>query len=301
MACLRKGCNQPSWTALAGSGIGQGVCEAHFKETAKEIGNNWPGLEGTYVLNYTMIEVLLMDNARFIELLQKLNHAMERQAQQAKEALKRPFYKRIAHDKPYVRLSTVLEHYESVCWFPEVHVLPLGLLSESDFFYYIKNGLVLKDYGAGVKHGEFTHRLQWHAISRAITQDFTISIAPGWKHSALELYTKLGAPEARGGVQGGNTGSSLWGRLFDRGGLDGGNFEPDTAHRNMLRAAGLQTLQQSLSRRLQKRREEVLWGENQIVPPILKELNRPENLHLNAGRKSYWKPLLSKTGSCTLK
>src|SRR5262245_52120369 len=28
MACLRKGCNQPSWAALASTGIGQGMCAA---------------------------------------------------------------------------------------------------------------------------------------------------------------------------------------------------------------------------------------------------------------------------------
>lgn len=290
MPCLRTGCNQPSFKDLAGAGIGRGMCKPHFTEIVQEIHKNWPNLPGTYVANYAMIELMLLDNQNFIANLQKLNNAMARQAGVQREAVKSPFYRRIAEDKPYVRLSVVLEKYESNCWFPKVHVLPLGLLSEADFFFYIQNGLVLKDYGAGVKHGEFTHRLQWHAIARAITQDFTIPMGPGWYHSVLELYTRLGHADARNGREGGNTGSSLWGRLFDRGGLGGGNFEPDTAHRNMLNGAGLETLQRSLSRRLQKRREELIWSENVVVPPILKELNRPENVNsLNGGQKFYWR------------
>ncbi len=87
----------------------------------------------------------------------------------------------------YVKLSRALEYYEGYCWFPATRALLGGLLSASAFFEAQRMGLN-KDPGAGKAHGDQSHRLQWHAIMRCMTSDFTLTIAPGWHHTPLQLF-----------------------------------------------------------------------------------------------------------------
>jgi hypothetical protein len=154
-------------------------------------------------------------------------------------------------DVNWLRLSSVLSHYEKKCGFPPDVLLPMGILKTPDFYFYIRRGYVLKDYGAGVKHGEFTHRLQWHIIMSVITADFTrhFNSAAGWSHTPLELYVKLG--ELTG----------IWDVLFDNQGFGTTEHElgryPDKFHSWLLENGDrLGKLHGFLSRRETKRREE---------------------------------------------
>jgi hypothetical protein len=86
-------------------------------------------------------------------------------------------------------LSRALEYYEGYCWFPANRSMLTGLLAADGFFESLRLGFN-KDPGPGAKHGEQSHRLQWHAIMRAMTNDFDQPIyrAGGWKHSPLQLF-----------------------------------------------------------------------------------------------------------------
>lgn len=87
-------------------------------------------------------------------------------------------------------------------------------------------------------------------------------------------------------MQGGNTGGDLWGRLFDRGGLGNGYYEPDTFHGDVMHASELSVLRHSLSCRLRKRREELLAAEDEVVPGLLADLNEHGG---NGDQRAHWK------------
>jgi hypothetical protein len=96
-----------------------------------------------------------------------------------------------------LKLSRALEYYEGYCWFPANRVLLTGLLSGPDFLKSLRYGFN-KDHFPSRKHGEQSHRLQWHAIMRLATNGFTQSVATaqGWRHSPLELFYHMTVGEA---------------------------------------------------------------------------------------------------------
>jgi hypothetical protein len=150
----------------------------------------------------------------------------------------------------WLRLSSILSHFEKMCGFPEDVLLPMGILTSEIFYSYIRRGYILKDYGAGVKHGEFTHRLQWHVIMRVITNNFSKARSGSWDHSPFELYTSFGQkPNLR-----------LWGFLFDKPG-SGNDKEffnhPDAFHARVLNEKAMfPKLAEFVARRETKRRQE---------------------------------------------
>ena len=107
----------------------------------------------------------------------------------------------------YTKLSVVLSEYEKYCWFPPNHEIFIGFVPSEDFQDYIARGLMPKDPGAGVLHGDFTHRLQWHVISRIITREFSTCKRTGWRKTPLDLYTSLGQAPA--------TTNNVWFKLLD--------------------------------------------------------------------------------------
>jgi hypothetical protein len=147
----------------------------------------------------------------------------------------------------WLRFSSVLTHFEKKCWFYEDVLLPMGVLNSPEFYHYIRCGYVLKDYGAGVKHGEFTHRLQWHVIMAVATESFTRPIARGWDHSPFDLYTSLGKQQNWG----------IWTRLLDKPG-DGTFTHPDSFHQWLLQNAPA-TIKAFLVKRETKRREQFIY------------------------------------------
>jgi hypothetical protein len=164
--------------------------EANFSTFAPDDGDRQ-----SWFADYQRIEALMKDRS-------------------AVRALLEPLDDELAKNKN-LTLTRLLEKYEAKCGFPTVHVIPLGVLPASEFLRLIAMGLLVKDYGAGVAHGELTHRLQWHAIMRAVTKGFTVAFdeEAGWRHSPFELYTAMGRPPLD---EGDLTRASLWGRLVDQ-------------------------------------------------------------------------------------
>lgn len=107
-------------------------------------------------------------------------------------------------------LSYTLKHFESLCWFPQTDVIPIGILPADDFYAMIARGMMWKDVGAGLNHGIYAHRLQWHVVMAWVTNDFTTARAEGWDHGAYDLFCSMGENEAKD--------VNLWGRLFDASG-----------------------------------------------------------------------------------
>ena len=251
MACIMQGVNGIACGNAAPDsarwGVGE-VCETHFQRNMAIIQRACPGLSADLVKDYARIEVLMRNNALVVQYLKLLDGEMTKlssmlndiidfqkeayeEQQQGTAKMKsvgsggsvsRYHTIELLSDREYMRLSRLLEHFEAKCWFPSTHLLPIGILDADGFFWLIENGYMVKDYGAGVEHGEFTHRLQWHCISRAITRHFTDPNpgSNGWHHSPLELYTKLGSAQARLPVEGNDMDfcpqqSTLWGYLFD--------------------------------------------------------------------------------------
>jgi len=146
----------------------------------------------------------------------------------------------------YSKLSVVLAEFEKYCWFPPNHEIFIGFVPTGNFQDYIAKGLMPKDPGAGVLHGDFTHRLQWHAISRIITREFSTCRRDGWKKTPLELYTSLGRAPA--------TTNNVWFKLLD----EPSQFyrHPDNFH-NFLKDGGkFGLLSDCLKRRYESRRAE---------------------------------------------
>jgi Family of unknown function (DUF5636) len=182
------------------------MCDAAFNIVKDSVTRNRSHGAQEYHADYARIFTVLIDRPQIAKILTRLGNVMSFIAAAPPEVV-------------WLRFSSVLSFYERKCWFPEDVLLPMGLLSSDDFYYYIRLGYVLKDYGAGVKHGEFTHRLQWHVIMYVATEGFTRAIARGWDHSPFDLYTSLGRPENRG----------LWVSLLDNRG-EGGFSHPDSFH-----------------------------------------------------------------------
>ncbi|MEZ2347712.1 LirA/MavJ family T4SS effector [Terriglobus sp. RCC_193] len=107
-------------------------------------------------------------------------------------------------------LSYTLKYFESLCWFPQTDVIPIGILPANEFYAMIERGMMWKDVGAGLNHGIYAHRLQWHVLMAWVTNDFTLARASGWDHGAYDLFCSMGENEAKD--------LNLWGRLFDASG-----------------------------------------------------------------------------------
>ncbi len=71
-----------------------------------------------------------------------------------------------------------------------------AVLSAEAFMKYSEEGALFKDVGAGLLHGEFTHRIQWYVLFHAMSGGFengaVKEAAPkGWNHTPRELLIKI--------------------------------------------------------------------------------------------------------------
>jgi hypothetical protein len=101
-----------------------------------------------------------------------------------------------------------------------------------------------KGPGAGLEHGDFTHRLHWHVISRVIAKRFTVPKSAGWNHTPLELHTSLGQGQALA--------ANMWFKLLDDN-ADPGFTSPDKFHKHV-RTGDYRILSINVARRYDKRR-----------------------------------------------
>ena len=145
---------------------------------------------GGFLNDYVLLYLLLQSNTILPEKIVKLGKACV------------PDYKGKRRG-----LSHYLKHFESLCHFPDVEVVPTGVLSPQEFYDMISRGVMWKDVGAGIKHGLYSHRLQWHAVLAVVTNDFVTARAPGWNHGAYDLFVSQGSLEARR--------LNVWGKVFD--------------------------------------------------------------------------------------
>lgn len=250
--CRRSGCAKAPLPDCARWGLdANGACADCFQRAIDEVKRFAPTISNAYLEDYARIFLLFEDKAKCNNYLEQFSAGLAHMAV-ANPALKPPG--KHEGDGLYVRLSMALETFERQCWFPTGHLIPLGVLTSADFLHYIRLGYVLKDYGAGVKHGEFTHRLQWHVIMRANTAGFADANpkSQGWNKTPLDLYTTLGKSETNAEAPG------LWGHLLDRPGYGTTYHYPDTLHKEILKDTNAQVLVHNLSRRERKRREEFI-------------------------------------------
>ena len=147
-------------------------------------------------------------------------------------------------------VSKALEYYEGLSWFPPNRVLLTGYLSANDFMASIRLGMNT-DPGAGVAHGALSHRFQWHAIMRVMTNEFTEAYTTCWNHSPLQLFQSY--------FEGWGAEENVWGRSLDlQAHVGWGN--PDNVLSD-LRQSDMRAFSQSLSRRadrLDRRKRAVL-------------------------------------------
>ena len=219
MACYkgRANCNpiipgSDLWGCL---GPGQGICDKCLNGL-KIYFPNEDAPTGEYRGDYLRILLLLQQRVR-VDVCMSLLASELAQEQRAYPKHRDPS---IHTKNGYVKLSKFLEKYETLCWFPPCHLVFTGFVPPVNFPKYLARGLIAKDPGAGPKHGDFTHRLQWHAISRVVTKNFTVPIRPGWDHSPLELLTSLGS----------NENAKFWKALLEKG---EGYCLPDRFHEEL--------------------------------------------------------------------
>jgi hypothetical protein len=201
-------------------------------------------LDGSYLEAYAKIKIMMTEKSTVIHCMQALGNELGELRDRREEAGFARFKpKHDAHK--YVRLSEALAKYEQYCWFPPSHELFIGFVPHDEFMRYIARGLMPKDPGAGLAHGDFTHRLHWHAIARVITANFTVAKSDGWNHSPLELYTSLGQGQALA--------ANMWFKLLDDN-ADKHFTSPDKFHKHV-REGGYGVLSETVSKRYLKREQ----------------------------------------------
>ena len=97
--------------------------------------------------------------------------------------------------------------------------MPVGILTSETFLGMTSWGYQPKDPGAGVEHGEFSHRLQWNALMTRFEQDKENGII--WDNTPFELFTMLGEIDEQAAK---NEESSAWGLMMDS---PGTSFDSD--------------------------------------------------------------------------
>jgi len=193
MTCTFQGCREESSKECQAWGVGQGFCADHIGVVRARFANSMSGRDSwvaaakqpyrpedvlehaDLIEDYVRLYALMLCKPRCRELMSSLNAeivsgATLRANDPADERFvsgKRP------DDQNYARLSRVLEYYEGLCWFPTAHRLYTGPLTSENYQESIALGYMPKDAGAGSRHGEYSHRLQWHIVMRVVTDGFS--------------------------------------------------------------------------------------------------------------------------------
>ncbi len=108
-------------------------------------------------------------------------------------------------------LSAALDEKEALHGFPGAKLLPLGVLPAELFNSLPARGFIVKDTGAGMKHGEYTHRLQWYAIMTKFER------APrDWRRTPFELFTSIGLRDMKVTAADPSKTTNLWAHLMDK-------------------------------------------------------------------------------------
>ena len=114
--------------------------------------------------------------------------------------------------------------------------VPLGILPGDVFVGLLRTGTVLDDFGAGLQHGELSHRIQWYAIIDFMqgegNKDQRLA-----KHTPLDLFKKINEAPYSPDRQG----NTMWGSVLDAGTkADAPTYSaPGTLNRDLLEASGV--------------------------------------------------------------
>jgi hypothetical protein len=182
--------------------------------------------------DFKKIQQLMLNNERMVENLRPLEKSLNDSRDDGKI--------------PKGALAHLLSQKEQDHGFSNAKLLPLGVLPREEFLELTQLGYMPKDVGAGVKHGEFTHRLQWNAIMKQFERDMaeydqTDEEERGetpWHHTPLELYTRLGDPNLirpHDEFRDDKRKQALWSYLMDKAGpsRERGMVHPDQVVANL--------------------------------------------------------------------
>ena len=234
--CLYPNCRADDGKETQGWNVGT-LCSAHYASIARKYGI--PG-NAALVDDFVKVHVLLQYNTQTC-----LTHVAALNAEMSRaKGLRSDDDPRFGKDYDnYLKLSRALEFYEGYCWFPANRALLSGLLSTPAFNESQKFGFN-KDPGAGRAHGDQSHRLQWHAIMRAMTNGFQTAIYTDkkWTHSPLELFYQYTQGEGRAG--------DAWGTAMDKQ-INPGWGNPDAVMVDVL-GSRLSMVKEALIRRIHK-------------------------------------------------
>lgn len=149
--------------------------------------------------------------------------------------------------------TQALRHFERPAGFEKEPIVPLGILPADVFIRLMSEGNILDDYGAGLQHGEYSHRLQWVAIIEA-TSNGDIPL----KNSVIDLYTSMNLPP----FSQFRTGNSMWGSTLDKGtnASDSTYSAPGTLNRDLME---LDTEHFDADSNIGKEK----WDKNKTEPP----------------------------------
>jgi hypothetical protein len=238
MKCTKAGCKDDVMDNSENWGWGILRCAKHFDGDARAKFRDHSRLDHDFKDDYFRLALMLEKKDGVIRdsmlaLGRELSHEQKR-------ALANHNYADM-NKYGYVRFSAILAKYENMCWFPPSHHVFLGFAFPENFHAMLKQGILAKDPGAGPKHGDFSHRLQWHAVSRVITNNFTTPKRVGWNHTPLELLSSFGSDWA--------VGANAWASVFEKNYFWG---NPDALNAELQKTEyGL--LHEQISRRTQKR------------------------------------------------
>gem|GEM_PF-2602002 len=179
-----------------------------------------------YLDDFDRLKTFLNDKNAVLAKLRKLSGRMERDY--TTKGLARSGANNLT------ALKAELSRVEQFAGFSAKAKVPLGILPGDVFLGLMTGGDVLDDYGAGVVHGELTHRLQWYAIIREMTNNLSSARVAPWNYTPRQLYVAMS-----GGKFGDDrTGNSMWGNVLDNGTAqsDSTYGAPGTLNRDLLQA-----------------------------------------------------------------
>ncbi len=148
-----------------------------LEKTFPDVRTGSLGQKRTAIPEIFTIHQIVKDRTEFTALLQGLESRLGREKMQGKEMT------------PEL-LKNILREKEAQHGFPDIEALPAGVLSPQLFLSVTHWGYMLNDLGAGLEHGEFTHRLQWYAIMTKFEQDLERGVR--WAYTPLELFAGIG-------------------------------------------------------------------------------------------------------------
>jgi hypothetical protein len=112
--------------------------------------------------------------------------------------------------------------------------VPLGFLPPEVFVALLRDGTVLDDFGAGLQHGELSHRIQWYAIIDYM-QNEGKTVKKLKRYTALDLFQRINAE----GFSPDRQGNTMWGTVLDAGTSASADSysAPGTLNRDLLEAS----------------------------------------------------------------